>query len=142
MDSQSSNATATTPKASTASKVFGTYELLEAILYQFPVRDILLAQTVDKQFRKVIAGSNKLQHALFLKPIPVDPMEDRHGNIKVRKNPLLEQLFLRLPNHRYGRSCRSYYNDGSDYKFEKQLLAGDLTSRRALHDSWKLPKAS
>lgn len=44
-------------------------ELLENILLNLPIRDLLLAQRVNKTFQATILGSSKLQQALFLKPL-------------------------------------------------------------------------
>lgn len=55
---------------SSASQVFGTPELLEAILAQLPVRDLLLAQRICTEFRKAITSSPPLQQLLFFRPKP------------------------------------------------------------------------
>lgn len=52
-----------------ASKVFGTYELLEQILLHLPCRDVLSARNVSKQSRGVFVTSTSLQKGCFLKPI-------------------------------------------------------------------------
>jgi hypothetical protein len=54
--------------------VFATTELLEAILFLLPPRDILLSQQVSKRFRTVIKQSRKLKCALFLEPIRDSPL--------------------------------------------------------------------
>lgn len=50
-------------------KVLDTTELHELILHKLPMRDLLLAQRVSKTWRELIQRSNKLQRALFLKPV-------------------------------------------------------------------------
>lgn len=44
-------------------------ELMEMILLELPLRDVLAAQRVNKDFRDTIRDSHKLQKALFFKPI-------------------------------------------------------------------------
>jgi hypothetical protein len=56
--------------------VLGTVELLEAIIVAVPVRDILRANGVSRQWQAVIQGSLQLQQSLFM--VPVEPSEIRH----------------------------------------------------------------
>ena len=49
-----------------ASKVLGTYELLENILLHLPLRQLLLAQRVSNAFRDMIINSSKIKNVLFL----------------------------------------------------------------------------
>ncbi|KAK5697271.1 hypothetical protein LTR97_007407 [Elasticomyces elasticus] len=51
-----------------AHKVFSTYELLEMILLQLPMRDLLFACGVSKTFQDIINRSEPIQQALFMKP--------------------------------------------------------------------------
>ena len=51
--------------------VAGVPELVEMILLQLPVKDVLLAQRVDRTWQGVITGSPKLQQALFFRPCSV-----------------------------------------------------------------------
>lgn len=51
-------------------RVCGTPELLEMILLQLPMKDVLLAQCVTRQFKRVTTGSGALQQKLFFKAIP------------------------------------------------------------------------
>lgn len=44
-------------------------ELLETILLNPPIKDLLLAQRINKTFQAAILSSPKLQQALFLKPL-------------------------------------------------------------------------
>jgi hypothetical protein len=50
--------------------VLATAELLELILLNLPIKDILFAQKVCKQWKQLIDSSPLLQQALFLKPAP------------------------------------------------------------------------
>ena len=43
-----------------ASKAFQVTELLEAILLELPIKDLLLAQRINKQFKDTIKGSIKI----------------------------------------------------------------------------------
>ena len=45
-------------------------ELLEHILYDLPIRDLLLSQRVCRTWRSLISSSPTLQQALFLRPSP------------------------------------------------------------------------
>lgn len=74
-------------------------ELLEAILYELPTRDLLFAQKVNKQWKAVIEGSIKLQHALFYIPLPGDdiPFSTRRQYHAV-KSPLLKPILDALLN--------------------------------------------
>ena len=55
-------------------QVFKTAELLEMILYKLPVKDLLFAQRVARQWKAVTDNSVKLQQGLFFTPIPCDPL--------------------------------------------------------------------
>lgn len=56
-------------------------ELLEQVLLNLPVKDILLAQRVNRGFKATIDGSKKLQQALFFSPEP--------ASVSPTLNPLL-----------------------------------------------------
>ncbi|KAF2174217.1 hypothetical protein M409DRAFT_16484 [Zasmidium cellare ATCC 36951] len=43
-------------------------ELVEYILLELPLRDVLLAQRIDRTWGDIITGSSKLQKALFFRP--------------------------------------------------------------------------
>lgn len=58
-----------------AAKVLETHELLEDILLRLPLRQLLLAQRVNKQFHAVIQDSLKINQALFLKPATTTTVE-------------------------------------------------------------------
>ena len=68
-------------------KVFDVAELLEHILSHLPMKDILLAQRVSKQFRHAIKNSLTLQRKLFYLPSKTEN-EDRLPKV----NPFLEKL--------------------------------------------------
>jgi hypothetical protein len=53
---------------SATQKVFGVFELLEAILLNLPIKDLLFAQKISKNFNQVIKSSTPLQKALFFQP--------------------------------------------------------------------------
>lgn len=50
------------------SKMAAIPELVEYILLELPLRDVLLAQRIDRTWRNIIQGSSKLQKALFFRP--------------------------------------------------------------------------
>ncbi|KAK3717979.1 hypothetical protein LTR37_005405 [Vermiconidia calcicola] len=76
-------------------RVLDTVELLEHILYKLPMRDLLLAQRVCKQWQAVIKDSKKLQRALFFEPLDGSPLlavteENGHGTRWFRRNDNLK----------------------------------------------------
>jgi hypothetical protein len=82
------------PRMSPASlRVFDIYELLEAILLYLPMRDILLAQRVNRRWRATIESSKPLQRALYFLP---------HGSCSwdgLREtNPLIASVFSNFFN--------------------------------------------
>jgi hypothetical protein len=50
-----------------SSQALNTYELLENILLHLPLRQLLLAQRLNKKFHAVLQDSLKINQALFLK---------------------------------------------------------------------------
>ena len=66
-------------------QVLNTYELLEQILLELPLRQLLFAQNLSKHIRDLIQGSDSIQKALFFRPAapevyPVQvPREDGRG---------------------------------------------------------------
>src|SRR5207253_420563 len=57
-----------------AAPVLEIPELLEAILFRLPIRDLLLAQRVSRQWRDIISNSLSLQQALFFRPATASPV--------------------------------------------------------------------
>ncbi|TKA21732.1 hypothetical protein B0A50_08668 [Salinomyces thailandicus] len=68
---------------------FASTELLESVLLDLPTRDLLLSQRVNKQCKSVIDGSQVLQQALFLLPVPQVQSEDA-PNLAPKLNPLFD----------------------------------------------------
>ncbi|KAK5746032.1 hypothetical protein LTR17_001162 [Elasticomyces elasticus] len=54
------------------SRVFGTVELLENVLFQLDMRTLLLSQRVSRTFEATITGSTQLQQKLFFTSVPAD----------------------------------------------------------------------
>jgi len=52
-----------------AAQVLGIPELLEAILYELPMRDLLLVQRVNGRWQSTIQESKRLRRALFYEPV-------------------------------------------------------------------------
>ena len=52
---------------SAVDKVFGVTELLEAVLLQLPMKDLLMAQKINKHCKATIEASDAIQKALFRK---------------------------------------------------------------------------
>ncbi|KAF2091927.1 hypothetical protein K490DRAFT_61373 [Saccharata proteae CBS 121410] len=63
--------------------VLQSVELLEMMLYELPMRDLLLAQRVCTRWQAVILGSKHLQRALFLEPTANGPV---HARLAKRTN--------------------------------------------------------
>lgn len=84
----------TSETTSARSRAFGVTEVLENILLKLPIRDLLFAQGVSKQFQQVILDSITLQRALFFKPTP-GTLDGKAVTPTI--NPLLAK---RMPSHR------------------------------------------
>jgi hypothetical protein len=78
-------------------KVLCLVELLELILLKLPMRDLLLAQRVCRQWRACIRSSNRLQQKLFLQTSQPCPRPDT--NLTVEINPLLQETFPTFFTH-------------------------------------------
>jgi hypothetical protein len=122
-------------------EVFDTAELLEAVLFQLPIRDLLFAQKVCREWKQAIDASPKLQEALFFRSVLVSPVS-RRDTYKTETvcNPLLEPLFRAMP---------------IDLPVQNSLLAFSPTPPRGplgwesvwgipltLHESWQPETAS
>jgi hypothetical protein len=68
-------------------------EIFEAILAALDMRDLLLAQRVNRQWRDVITASPALQQKLFMQPIPP------RNHSTAEANPLLESIFPAFFRH-------------------------------------------
>lgn len=55
-------------------KVLGNYELLQQILLNLPLRQLLLAQEVNKAWYDVVQRSQEIRKTVFLLP-SVDPIQ-------------------------------------------------------------------
>lgn len=91
---QQKNTALPTPPKNTISthRALGTAELLEMILLNLDMRTLLLSQRVNRFFQGVIAGSTKLQQALFFKLDPNSSLEGQPPGYDIRQcklNPLL-----------------------------------------------------
>lgn len=101
-------------------------ELLEAILYELPTREL---SKVNKQCKAVIEGSPKLQQALFYHPLPgsYSPFSTTKQYYAV-KNPLLKPILDALSNAG---------EEGSALDLIDQLF-----HENELHKSWTYEYAS
>ena len=116
---------------SATQRTLGITELLEAILVQLPMKDLLLAQRVNKDWQATIVTSKKLQERLFLRPISTQILDHYGGPsdkwrvpgtgevINPSWNPLLEELF----------DCLSW-------------SATKCLEKRLPHRTWHRPEAS
>ena len=79
--------------ASAVIQVFGTVELLEAVLLLLPLKTLLLSQRVSQKWKAAISGSQKLQQALFYTPIEsstklaIDMLSLLHGPLLTTHDP-------------------------------------------------------
>jgi hypothetical protein len=74
-----------------------TVELLETVLLYLPIRDILLAQRVNTQWRATLKCSRRLQRALFIEPIVLGCQQYSLSqasprDLRVFVNPLADKL--------------------------------------------------
>jgi hypothetical protein len=82
-----------------AEKVLCLVELLELILLDLPMRDLLLAQRVCRQWRACIRSSSRLKQKLFLETPHPCPRPDTETDLKVEINPLLQETFPTFFTH-------------------------------------------
>lgn len=78
--------------ASAVSRMLATVELLENILLGLDMRTLLLSQRTSRHLKGVIAGSTKLQQALYFRldtTTPLDEQQCRHQRGLCELNPLL-----------------------------------------------------
>jgi hypothetical protein len=78
-----------------AMAVLESYELLEMILLELPLKDMLLAQRTSKTFQSLTKKSLPIRGALFLEPGQVQALAPRAILQQLNCNPLLARL-LRL----------------------------------------------
>lgn len=121
-----------------ATQVFSTIELLEAILFELPAKDILLTQRVSKEWQAVVKESNKLQRALFFKPVPGAPTfiprsswREKPYSGKVIGNPLLQPLLDLLE-----------LGDDSHFTEEHNSVVAKLSKLGPKASAWTVPDAS
>lgn len=74
-----------------AQRIFDVAELLEHVLFQLPMKDLLFAQKACEQCKQIINASPKLQHALFLRPMPALSGDERLKPQDVILNPLISR---------------------------------------------------
>lgn len=79
-------------------KVFDIAELLEMVLFNLPMVDLLRSQRVNKQFKSMIDGSEKLQRALFFLPAPRQVSNEQSISVPIKPNPLLVDVFEPSPS--------------------------------------------
>lgn len=78
-------------------RIFSIPELFETVLFHLPLRNLLLVQSVCRQWKKTIDDSPALQQKLFFRPVPDRTQEPEF-------NPLLQEMFsplFRLDGHKY-----------------------------------------
>jgi hypothetical protein len=80
-------------------KVLCLVELLELILLYLPMRDLLLAQRVCRQWRACIRSSARLKQKLFLETPHPCPRPDTETDLKIEMNPLLQETFPTFFTH-------------------------------------------
>ncbi|KAF2726791.1 hypothetical protein EJ04DRAFT_582465 [Polyplosphaeria fusca] len=113
-------------EAPSSSRVFGVYELLEAILLYLPMRFLLLAQGVNRCWKATIDSSKPIQCALFF--LPRDP------DSEPVKNELIEKVFARF----FRMTLLTYHWTKKDFKCIIKLK----TTRDLFGKGWKNTNAS
>ena len=92
-----------------AARVAGIPELLENILLHLPLRDLFLAQRMNRTARNIIEKSTQIQQALFLRPYgpgPVTVLGAQHPVMECESKEVCEpeewggRYLLELPYHR------------------------------------------
>ncbi|KAK4498554.1 hypothetical protein PRZ48_011212 [Zasmidium cellare] len=111
-----------TPDSTAGPKLASIPELVETIALQLPLRDILLAQQVNRFWSGVIQGSSKLQKALFFQPgvdetLTIRGMSDYlNFDCDCIKTPLPPRTFhLERPNHTVNPRWAMNETDRTDY---------------------------
>jgi hypothetical protein len=61
------------------SAVFNTVELLEEIAFYLPCREVLSAKRVSQLWNNTINGSAKIQMAMCLRPLNIEPLRSTHA---------------------------------------------------------------
>jgi hypothetical protein len=79
--------------------VFGTFELLEAVLINLDTRTLLTSQRVDQRWHQTIKNSSPLQRKLFLL---AEPVGDATKSEDITENPFIVGLFRCLSLWRNG----------------------------------------
>ena len=74
---------------SVTSTLLSTIEIMESVLFALPMRDLLLAQRVCKQWQQLITQSPQLQRKLFLRPSPSSEAEPEFNDLLMEVFPPL-----------------------------------------------------
>ncbi|KAK4616240.1 hypothetical protein CLAFUW4_09927 [Fulvia fulva] len=82
---------------SAAQRVFGIFELAEAIFLEMPPRDILLDQRVSRTWQSTIIESTPLQQATFNKPIPSQWYTFGGNEIAGEEHSMYQRSFFHHP---------------------------------------------
>lgn len=123
--------------ASSTTRLFGTFELMEMVLLDLEMRELLLNQRVSKSWQAIIRNSPLLQRRLFLN-VGVDPrtaseiIQD-HREI----NPLLADIFHLC---RMQRTCAPFQPRGAPAPHESKRLSLSIDLVRL--DATDYPEAS
>lgn len=116
-----------------AAAVFGTAELLEAILLELPIKDLLMnAQRVSTTFNTTIQASTRLQQALFFKPLPGPPLNlERFNSSRLREIPSENVYHTVIEN--------PFYDGLSQYKplLKSRRFKPLLTALQRQEASWR-----
>lgn len=108
---------------SATAQALDTIELLETILLDLPIGDALRAQQVCKLWHATIAGSIKLQRALFLRPMLETPSQNND-----KLGPIFSFISLSTP-------CHQALSDTNTYKtFTPRIISLERSLPMAHHD--------
>jgi hypothetical protein len=114
------------------STVLATPELFEAILAQFTLRELLLAQQVNHHWQHTVNTSPTLQQKLFFQAIPHKTSHQQPPQL----NPLLQSLFPPFFNPGTDTSTPGVHTS-ADYIKSQPWFQDDFTGAPHLHeDDW------
>ena len=117
-------------------KVFAIPELFETILLQLPVRDLLLAQRVSKEWQDMITTSVQIQQALFFK---AKPSKTLAANERPELNPFLETLLNQMEDHPRLLGIEMHADCTRGVKYDRMFVDEDTYDDGPLRGDYSLP---
>ena len=123
---------------SVVAAVFGTPKLLVMILGALPIADLLRAQRISHQIQITIAGTKKLQQALFFEPkLCFDPRSTSQA-IGTEINSLLVARFpVWFTDWQHREDCKAAASDSSSAICGLELSTSQLDALTRHDASWR-----